>query len=385
MREEKGGLSNTEPNLHTSVSVVASYSFLMNSSTSSSSSAATTTTQTRKATDDSRLPPLPLDSLTDVVQQSSINDASLSPCSRMERIPLSLSFHDPSDLFYDTESGHLYCVNDDHNLMAVIVPTPNSSHTITLQNQVSTAEEFDLEGITGGIKRRPNLVYLVSEYPSTILEVVGETGVIQNRWLLQEILDTVSLFQGENDFEVLKHGQFGLESILYLPVPDIFLVGRQKDAKLFVFQLRDTVEMFFLGTIQPPGPNKDLSAMTLHQTSIWLLYDKAKTALYFNLQHLYTQLDQMLRSAAVSNLNSTTTLTPLHINMQNHLAATDVGVLQLDRRGAEGIAFVPKATSSSSLRDYWVYLAFDPPKRKKNSEKFLGRMDLNDFLVCYHR
>ncbi|KAJ3038038.1 hypothetical protein HDV00_001082 [Rhizophlyctis rosea] len=217
-------------------------------------------------------------------------------------------------------------------------------------------KDFDLEGTTL-IPDRHDLIYLGQEYPATIIEYNLTSTSIRRSFDVQRHFDEQPA--------ATKSKNSGLESLVHVPLPDaeIFLVGRQFDARIFVFDVpalfsKTSAKLKFRGSIIPPGPGKDLSAMTLWHGKLWLLYDKSQQMLGWDLRDVTTQ---------VVGLGGVI------------VDASDVSVTRLDfgTVGQEGIAFVDDDGSGGR----WVFIGVDPSRN--NGPKDLLRYPLSSFIECF--
>jgi hypothetical protein len=146
----------------------------------------------------------------------------------------------------------------------------------------------------------------------------------------------------------------GLESIAYHVSDDgkkYFLVGRQSDALVFVYEYeKSTLSIKFKNVFTPPGPKKDLSAITIWNDRLWFLYDKGKEMTAVKLQELNSDKKVFIQDPSV-------------------------GTFTFEMRGLEGITF---ANWNGTI---WVYVAIDPPK--KFGENQLLKYSLKRFLTCF--
>jgi hypothetical protein len=144
----------------------------------------------------------------------------------------------------------------------------------------------------------------------------------------------------------------GLESLAYHVSDDgkkYFLVGRQSDALVFVYEYEKSA-LKFKNVFTPPGPQKDLSAMTIWNDRLWFLYDKGKEMTAVQLQELKSDKKLFMQDPSV-------------------------GTFTFEMRGLEGITF---ANWNDTI---WVYVAIDPPK--KFGENQLRKYSLQSFLTCF--
>ncbi|KAI9144204.1 hypothetical protein BKA69DRAFT_846622 [Paraphysoderma sedebokerense] len=129
------------------------------------------------------------------------------------------------------------------------------------------------------IVHRPDVLYLASEYPPTILEFSKSKSTVIRSWDLSP------------QFGYRKKD--GLEAITFIPDASVptggyFYVGRQRDARIFVFDVpvkskSETKELNFRGYIIPPGPGFDLSALYYHNSTLYLLFDKPQVLIPISL------------------------------------------------------------------------------------------------------
>jgi hypothetical protein len=170
----------------------------------------------------------------------------------------------------------------------------------------------------------------------------------------KSIIKTLELNELVQMSESNQHRNKGLESIAY-HISDngrkYFLVGRQSDAQVFVYEYeKSNMSLKFQNVFTPPGPKMDLSAMTIWNDRVWFLYDKGREMTAVQLNEL--QSDKQTISQDQS-----------------------VGKFKFEMRGLEGIAFV---NWNGSI---WVYLAIDRPK-KFGENQFL-KYSLKSFLACH--
>lgn len=146
----------------------------------------------------------------------------------------------------------------------------------------------------------------------------------------------------------------GLESLAYHISEDgkkYFLVGRQSDALVFVYEYKKAnMSLAFKKVFHPPGPGMDLSAITIWNDYIWFLYDKG----------------QEMTAVQLKELNS-------EKKIFDH--DKSIGKFSFGIRGLEGITF---ANWNNTV---WVYIAIDPPK--KFGENQLRKYSLSSFLTCF--
>ena len=155
----------------------------------------------------------------------------------------------------------------------------------------------------------------------------------------------------------------GMESLVFVPNTaakngkGYFYAGRQKDARICVFDILDDT-VHFAGALIAPGPEYDLSAMTLYRDRLYFLYDKEKLLLAVSSKDPAIQPHR--------DINTVKTLTNTNV----------VGAWHFTRRGQEGIAF------GSSDGQNWAIFAIDPPKKK--GRKDIVRFHMNDFVTCFN-
>ncbi|ORZ32274.1 hypothetical protein BCR44DRAFT_66121 [Catenaria anguillulae PL171] len=162
----------------------------------------------------------------------------------------------------------------------------------------------------------------------------------------------------------------GIEALTYVPDaenPDVgfFFVGRQEDARIFVFQvpaaLADPVasirqpqisEMRYLGAIRPPGPGKDLSALySTAGSQLFAVFDKAQELIEMDL------LDK--RIAAVMELARVGSAQVDNVAALVDMSRVKTTVVETPRRGIEAFAIAPTADGQLHL-----FVGLDHNKKK---------------------
>ncbi|KAJ8326591.1 hypothetical protein QVD99_006694 [Batrachochytrium dendrobatidis] len=292
---------------------------------------------------------------------------------------------EPSDLAWDPLKQLLYIVSDNGHLVILGLSPTQSQQLPQMQliDKIKVKHKPDLEGITL-IPSRPGYVYLGVEEPAAILEFHISSQTIVSKLDLDKLMNDVQL-GGLDDPQVQQKNQ-GLESLVYIPAvnphehPGFIIVGRQQDARLFVFNItskwtadsndesQDNLEMKFMGTTYAPGPSKDLSAITLWRSHIWLLYDKPKQMHSVQQTDFYNSLN-LLDPAKVVSFESTA-------------QTKTVEPFSFKTRGQEGIAFADNirletGQSGSNL----VFIAVDAPH--KTGQKDLLMFSLDSFFGCF--
>nr|KAJ3422782.1 hypothetical protein HK105_006335 [Polyrhizophydium stewartii] len=204
----------------------------------------------------------------------------------------------------------------------------------------------------------------------------------------------------------------GLESLLFIPPLKTtsgsaragsgkqgqrlgyFIVGRQQDARLFVFEVTidgdpasGPMSLELLGTAHLPGaPANDLSALTLWRSRIFMLFDKPKTLHVVSLDEMHAAINRMLdfgASRAPSDPVIPSQLPPLQVLADSRTNIDGSGAFAFEIRGQEGIAFAePAGGDPSAAADQTsVFVAVDAPH--KSGRKDLLRFSVRDFLACF--
>ena len=220
-------------------------------------------------------------------------------------------------------------------------------------NSFAIEGEPDLEGLAV-VPSRPRSVYLAQEMPPTIIEFSFARAEVVAKLDLSNVVPMAT--------------KDGIESLLYVPGPveshpGYFVVGRQHDALLFVFEFNHDLNAIAaalasnknsLHILAAPGPTVDLSALTLWKSRVWFLYDKPKTLNAIHLTDFYAAIAQ----------EST-------LGLQNLASDDTIGQFSFDIRGQEGIAF---------SADY-VLVAVDAPH--KTGRKDLISYSIPQFFQCF--
>lgn len=293
-----------------------------------------------------------------------LNCEQMAPVSLMDELP---DKTEPSDLVYHPQRNLLYVVSDNGKLLGLTV----DGH---MKEKYKLDGKPDLEGIAF-VPSRPDFLYLGQEYPATIMEFNLQTGTVERSWDVQPVLDankksasSQNASENEED-EAASDQNKGLEGLTFLPNKTspflgTFLVGRQSDARIFVFQIplletKAVTMPVFVGMIQPPGPGYDLSALTIWRNRLWVLYDKGKTLKALDV----TQAD-------ISTIQGDPVFVDLSLSMLESL-----GTMSFDIRGQEGLAFV------DSPEGGWAFVAVDAPH--KTGRKDLLKYSLAHFFGCH--
>ncbi|TPX69560.1 hypothetical protein SpCBS45565_g02275 [Spizellomyces sp. 'palustris'] len=271
---------------------------------------------------------------------------------------------EPSDLVWDPSKQLLYVVSDNGRVAAL----DNVGTDSEVAAQVwKLGKKFDLEGCTL-VPGRTDTIYLGVEYPAAVLEYNLNSSSIIRKWRLESYFDQHPVPADPDSDASEVDTNSGLESLVFVPSSasdwgGYFYVGRQEDARVFVFELPVSEkasmiesELRFRGWIQPPGPGYDLSAMTLWRNHLWLLYDKPYQLLALK------SLSILPKEGAEMQMEGAT------------LQA--VSQMSFDIRGQEGLAFVEEANGTK-----WVFIGVDPPKHK--GAKDLLRYNLDTFFECF--
>ncbi|KAI9005303.1 hypothetical protein BC832DRAFT_539926 [Gaertneriomyces semiglobifer] len=243
-------------------------------------------------------------------------------------------------------------------------------------------KEYDLEGISV-IEDKEDLVYLGVEHPAAVLEYNVTSATIQKKWDIQPIFEAFPATTVTTTLERRKKPakpkaqvdtsltNAGLESLLFVRSPSPssaalghFLVGRQADARVFIFTALKTgeeLDLKHVGTFSPPGPATDLSALTIHSNALYLLYDKPKQLVSLPLTTIYSLLDDNLATDLSVDLSTT----------------QGVHTFTSSSRGWEGISFFEENGTN------YVIIGVDPPKKKGNKDLLLWTEDT--FFACTSR
>ena len=210
---------------------------------------------------------------------------------------------------------------------------------------------------------RPDLIYIGQEYPATIIEYNLTSSSIHRQFNIQHLFDDRPTGT--------KSKNAGLESLVYasLAVEDVFIVGRQFDAMLFIFRIPpitpvSTPNLHYFGSLRPPGPARDLSSLTIWNGYLWLLFDKDKQLLRWDIRAVESHFPFLKAGGEPLDASSAT-----------------VSTLEFTTIGQEGIAFIDDPGSSAGG---WVFVGVDPSK-KYGPRKGLLRYPLQSFLSCFTR
>ncbi|KAI8917722.1 hypothetical protein PhCBS80983_g05040 [Powellomyces hirtus] len=271
---------------------------------------------------------------------------------------------EPSDLAFDATSNNLYVVSDDGRL-ATFDHVVDDRMTPATVVQLGSPKDYDFEGATV-VPHRPDFVYLSNEFPAAIVEYSKKEQKVTRTWTVQTYLDADLSAKKSN------HKNAGIESLLYEPTSGTFYAGRQSDARVFVFAIDldgtsatlSSTTATLVGKMDPPGPGKDLAAITLWRNNLWFLYDKS-LALY---------------PVTVQDAQIPADYKPTDVLDATQLTNTDIGALKFDTRGQEGIVFVEVPDTGAK----YVFVAVDPP-RGKGYEKDLRRYTVDAFFECFSK
>ncbi|KAI9103049.1 hypothetical protein DFS34DRAFT_607278 [Phlyctochytrium arcticum] len=267
---------------------------------------------------------------------------------------------EPSDAIFDQDSQRLFVVGDEGTLTAIsdVDAGPSAKAQI-----FKLGKTFDLEGVTL-VPERKDTVYLGNEFPASIIEYDLATSSPIRTFNFQTTFDNFSTGTvGKND---------GLESVAFVPSPrsawgGFFFVGRQADARTFIFELpvageaiaSTATDIKYRGFFQPPGAPTDLSQMTVFNNHLFFLYDGALTMTSMTLDSVLG----LIEDNKEIQVDATT------------LGATDIGTFQFKTLGQEALAFANTASGAQ-----WVFVGLDP---KGKSGKDLLRFDMPTFLQCF--
>ncbi|KAJ3184844.1 hypothetical protein HDU85_001523 [Gaertneriomyces sp. JEL0708] len=293
--------------------------------------------------------------------------------------PTSLYHHlppkfEPSDITFQPATRTLYIVSDDGRLAAMQNVTSDTATKIW-----DIGKEYDLEGISV-IEDKEDLVYLGVEYPAAVLEYNVTSATIQKKWDIQPMFEAFPATTVTTTLERRKKTakpkaqvntimtNAGLESLLFVRSPSPspaavghFLVGRQADARVFIFTALKTSEgldLKHVGTFSPPGPATDLSALTIHSNALYLLYDKPRQLISLPLTTIYSLLDDKVATDISVDLSTT----------------QGVHTFTSSSRGWEGISFFEENGTN------YVIVGVDPPKKKGKKDLLLWSEDT--FFAC---
>lgn len=147
-------------------------------------------------------------------------------------------------------------------------------------------------------------------------------------------------------------------------INDTLHVGRQEDAKLFLFSFDPLLPVDWLkfnGTLQLPDhlPLQDLSAITVYDGKVWMVFDKP----------------QILINIRMEDFESFS----LKIQPSSEIMMNDVHTQEriLPFRGVEGIALVHE------FDEKFVHLAIDPPRKRTYLAKQLLKFKMDTFFKCF--
>ncbi|KAL2913681.1 hypothetical protein HK105_206841 [Polyrhizophydium stewartii] len=324
---------------------------------------------------------------------------------------------EPSDLAWDAAARRLHLVSDNGQLLVLSVPAGRGSQA-SLELKVKVDGKPDLEGVAL-IPSRPDHVYLGVESPPAILELHLPSQTVVAEMPLRAAMDRDPPLDGEADNQ-------GLESLLFIPPLKTtsgsaragsgkqgqrlgyFIVGRQQDARLFVFEVTidgdpasGPMSLELLGTAHLPGaPANDLSALTLWRSRIFMLFDKPKTLHVVSLDEMHAAINRMLdfgasrapsdpglqrrrRASGGTSPVIPSQLPPLQVLADSRTNIDGSGAFAFEIRGQEGIAFAePAGGDPSAAADQTsVFVAVDAPH--KSGRKDLLRFSVRDFLACF--
>ncbi|KAI8928236.1 hypothetical protein BC831DRAFT_449049 [Entophlyctis helioformis] len=306
-------------------------------------------------------------------QQGAPPGAQAQSCSGLSRIGLLPDTIEPSDLAWQPLLNQLFLVSDNGQVLGL---------TVDPSGTTSAARSFRLKGLdleaVAVVPSKPDVVYLGVERPPAIVEFNLTSESITASISISSFLDT-----DPPPGASLQENQ-GLESLVFVPEPGNgstghFLVGRQQDARLFVFKT-DTASPFaleFIGAIDPVGPGKDLSALTLWRSQLWMLYDKPKELHAVAIADLLAAISTAASGSTSPRAPAQAASTKQSRKNASLLPSSSIGTLAFDVRGQEGIAFVTHAGSQQE----WVFVAVDAPH--KNGRKDLLQYEVDTFFICF--
>ncbi|KNE60881.1 hypothetical protein AMAG_06643 [Allomyces macrogynus ATCC 38327] len=209
---------------------------------------------------------------------------------------------EPSDAIFDDRSNQLFVVSDDGTVAAFRpdgelvatwgVQVPDwvvESSGVKLKKRKGKGRKgkvasvrADLEGCTI-VPDRPDFLYLAMEFPPALLEFSLTQGRVIRAFPLASFIGT-------------KPTTAGVEALTFIPDPAAphggwFAVGRQSDATIFVFDVPPIYgtrvhPLVLRGTMQPPGPREDLSALLVlpGEEQLVAVFDKPQVAVAIDLR-----------------------------------------------------------------------------------------------------
>ncbi|KAJ3362712.1 hypothetical protein GGF31_001529 [Allomyces arbusculus] len=186
------------------------------------------------------------------------------------------------------------------------------------------------------------------EFPPTILEYSLTQGLVIRAFPLASVLGT-------------EPTTAGVEALTFIPDPAAphggwFAVGRQSDATIFVFDMPPIYgarvhPLVLRGTMRPPGPSEDLSALLAlpGEEQLVAVFDKPRAAVAMDLRDARV-VDELL---APTTLNST-----VHVDMARGPEAMSATT---PYRGIEAFALARTGPNRDCLM---LFLGLDVNKSK---------------------
>ncbi|KAL5615341.1 uncharacterized protein BROUX77_001178 [Berkeleyomyces rouxiae] len=298
---------------------------------------------------------------------------------------------EPSDAAWDADSQLLYLVDDSGRLASIPghylrgTDFDSSQEELGEQNVLSlyTANHRDVKmwTVTHGLDLEgcavdhefPELVYLGIEEPAEIIAFNVTEGVIQHRYSVDKSFKDLSLGFTVGGNKLKKHknnkkkkgaANSGLESLAFYPspspgVPSRILAGRQSDSRVFVFELSsDRKSLQFTGSVKPPGPGRDLSAISVFLGKVYFVFDKEFEAISVPMRQF---------EAAIKPPNK---LTIGKLKTKEKKPKWTVQQYKFDIRGQEGLAFAYSSFACAlgskgchGIGETPVVYAIDPPRK----------------------
>ncbi|KAL2891162.1 hypothetical protein HOO65_010520 [Ceratocystis lukuohia] len=312
---------------------------------------------------------------------------------------------EPSDASWDADSQLLYVVDDNGRLASIpgyhLREAIQDSFTQHPRNQgvllsdLPGSKDVKIWSITHGMDLEgcavdhefPDLVYLGVENPAEILAFNVTAGAIQHRYAVGAyFVDDPTLFTSRGN-ELKKHKKnrqkkgkdkarnTGLESLAFYPgltpgAAPRLLVGRQSDSNVFVFDLvADRSSVKFVGSVNPPGPGRDLSAISVFLGKVYFVFDKEFEAISVPVRQFEAAIKPPKRLVLGES------------NPEKYEKDKPEWVVQryeFDIRGQEGFAFAYSSFACalgskgcSGIGETPVVYAIDPPRKPKLEKDIL--------------